>query len=93
MKMVGIAELKARLSEYLDLVKSGESVLVTERGRPVATLSRSDEASAEVDELVRSGVALPPGKALPEEFFDHPGPEVSGGAGLEALLEERREGR
>ncbi len=39
MKTVGVRELKDRLSEYLREVSSGESVLVTDRGRVVAELS------------------------------------------------------
>ena len=38
MKAVGIKVLKARLSEYLRLVKTGETVLVTERDEVVAEL-------------------------------------------------------
>lgn len=38
MKVVGIKELKNKLSEYLRLVKSGEVVLVTDRGDVVAEL-------------------------------------------------------
>lgn len=38
MESAGIAELKARLSEYLSRVEAGEEVLVTDRGRPVAWL-------------------------------------------------------
>ena len=38
MKAVGIKELKARLSEFVRLVKSGETVLVTERDEVVAEL-------------------------------------------------------
>ena len=38
MKAVGIRELKNRLSEYVRLVKNGESVLVTDRGAVVAEL-------------------------------------------------------
>ncbi|MBI2467866.1 MAG: type II toxin-antitoxin system prevent-host-death family antitoxin, partial [Candidatus Rokubacteria bacterium] len=33
-----MAELKAHLSRYLDQVKSGQEVVITERGRPVAKL-------------------------------------------------------
>jgi prevent-host-death family protein len=33
---VGIRELKARLSEYLERVERGEMISVTSRGRPVA---------------------------------------------------------
>lgn len=38
MKVVGIKQLKARLSEYVRLVKAGETVLVTERDEIVAEL-------------------------------------------------------
>ncbi len=39
MRTVGIRELKNSLSEYLRRVRSGESVLVTDRGEIVAQLS------------------------------------------------------
>lgn len=38
MKAVGVRELKNRLSEYLRLVRSGEAILVTDRGEVVAEL-------------------------------------------------------
>jgi antitoxin (DNA-binding transcriptional repressor) of toxin-antitoxin stability system len=38
MKAVGVKQLKARLSEYLRVVKAGEVVLVTERNEVVAEL-------------------------------------------------------
>ena len=38
MKTVGVRELKNRLSEYLRRVRSGEGVLVTDRGEVVAEL-------------------------------------------------------
>ncbi len=93
MKMVGVAELKAKLSEYLDSVKAGEEVVVTERGKPVARLSRPDPVSGEVEELVKSGVARPPRKKLPTDFFTSVRPEDPDGSILESLIDERREGR
>lgn len=38
MKSVGLRELKNRLSEYVREVRSGEAVLVTDRGEVVAEL-------------------------------------------------------
>jgi antitoxin (DNA-binding transcriptional repressor) of toxin-antitoxin stability system len=38
MKSVGVKQLKARLSEYLRLVRSGETILVTDRDEVVAEL-------------------------------------------------------
>ena len=54
MKTVGIRELKNRLSEYLREVRSGERVLVSDRGLIVAELR---EANAVVGEGVPSGLA------------------------------------
>ncbi len=38
MDTAGVAELKARLAQYLKQVKSGNEILITERGAPVAKL-------------------------------------------------------
>ena len=38
MKVVGIKQLKARLSEYVRLARAGETVLATERNEVVAEL-------------------------------------------------------
>ena len=43
---VGIRELKAKLSEYVSAASSGEAVVVTDRGRPVARLVPYDSGSA-----------------------------------------------
>lgn len=39
MRTVGVRELKNRLSEYLRQVRSGDSVLVTDRGEVIAELT------------------------------------------------------
>jgi prevent-host-death family protein len=39
MVTVNLAQAKARLSELLDKVESGQAVVITRRGRPVANLS------------------------------------------------------
>jgi prevent-host-death family protein len=41
MKVVGVKELKARLSEYIRLAKAGETILVTERNEVVAELRQA----------------------------------------------------
>lgn len=38
MKTVGVAELKAKLSEHLRRVKRGEHVVIEERGAPIAEI-------------------------------------------------------
>ncbi len=37
-KEVGVAELKSHLSEYLRQVRSGESIVILDRDRPIARL-------------------------------------------------------
>src|SRR5437899_11262830 len=46
MKAVGVKQLKARLSEYLRLVKTGETVLITDRDEVVAELRPARRQSA-----------------------------------------------
>ena len=45
MKVVGIRELKDRLSQYLRLARTGEPVLVADRGEVVAELRRVDPST------------------------------------------------
>jgi len=45
MRSVGVKQLKARLSEYLRVVKAGEVVLVTDRDEVVAELRPAREPS------------------------------------------------
>ena len=47
MKTVGVRDLKNRLSEYLRRVRSGESVLVTDRGEVVAELLPPGQVQAD----------------------------------------------
>ena len=42
---VGIRELKAKLSEYVSRAASGEQIVVTDRGKPVARLVGLEGAS------------------------------------------------
>lgn len=96
MKQASVAELKARLSEYLAAARRGEDVIVTDRGRPVARLSGLDaerQLEARVSELVRAGVMRPPQRQLGPSFWDTVRPTDARGASLDALLAERAEGR
>jgi len=98
MRRVAISELKAKLSEYLKAVRAGEEVIVTDRGKPVARLaplSGPDGAEARLHMLVRTGQARPPeaeGGIEPDRIAALR-PRVPGAGVVDALLEERREGR
>jgi prevent-host-death family protein len=50
-RAVGIKQLKARLSEYLRLVKAGDTILVTERDEVVAELRPARRQGAPREEL------------------------------------------
>ena len=95
MTTTSISELKARLSAYLDIVRQGDEVLVTDRGRVIARLSPVtgkllNESRREL--LIRSGRVRPPTAALPKGFWKSPRPTDAEGRSLAALLDERREG-
>ena len=57
---VGIRDLKNGLSKYIDRVKAGEELIVTDRGRPVAKLSPLDAPNDRLADLVAAGVVRPP---------------------------------
>jgi prevent-host-death family protein len=56
---ISVAEAKAHLSELLDKVEAGETVVITRHGRPVAQLSTPTEGKQPVRSLAafRSKVA------------------------------------
>ncbi len=89
METIGIRELKTHLSRHLKRVRSGAQLLVTDRGRSIATIS-SVEAPADVDwahQLVAEGHAhwgggKPAGAKRP--------PKIAGRTASSIVLEERR---
>jgi prevent-host-death family protein len=96
MRRASIAKLKAHLSEYIDVVKAGEEVIVTDRNRPVAKLgpvSAEARGEARAMALVRGGLAKPPIRPLPKDFWKWPRPRDPEGRAIAAIIEEREEGR
>lgn len=57
---VGIRELKNGLSGYIDRVRNGEEVIVTDRGRPVALLSSLEATHDHLTELIAAGIVRAP---------------------------------
>jgi antitoxin (DNA-binding transcriptional repressor) of toxin-antitoxin stability system len=94
MKAVGIKVLKNRLSEYVRLAASGETVLVTDRDTVVAELVPPSAGratrleDAELAEAVRRGWLTPP--AMPAPGPPRPGaPVLSIDELLEGLAADR----
>lgn len=52
---VGVRDLRDHLSAYLERVKAGETITVTEHGRPIARLVRDEPPSALLLELAAQG--------------------------------------
>ncbi|HVT57088.1 MAG TPA: type II toxin-antitoxin system prevent-host-death family antitoxin [Thermoanaerobaculia bacterium] len=75
-RTVGSRELKTRLGTYLRRVREGATLIVTERGRPVAELrplgaggGTADEVREKFDQLVGVGLVsreLPEANGLPD---------------------------
>lgn len=97
-KVAKVSELKAGLSKYLEHVKRGEQVVITERGRTIAKLipvppAENDEMER-MRELERLGiVTIPEHPGIPPEYWTLELPKDPEGLVLKALLEEREEGR
>jgi prevent-host-death family protein len=51
MRKVGSREFKNRLGQYLAAVRKGQSLLITDRGRPVAKLIPADPEETPADPL------------------------------------------
>ena len=95
MKTASVSKLKASLNAYLKQVKAGEEVLVTERGRPVARLSRvsSSRKLAEHPAKTRTNGFLKLGSGTqPKHFWNLPRPKDPKGLTAKAVLEERERG-
>jgi antitoxin (DNA-binding transcriptional repressor) of toxin-antitoxin stability system len=86
MRQVGIAELKARLSEFLRIVQGGESIAILDRKRTVAQIVPVRE---------RSGLRIrkPAPNAPKLNKVPLPKPNIHHGDVVELLLEERRSHR
>lgn len=93
---VSISRLKDQLSAYLKKVEAGQTVIVTDRNKPIAQLSRVVAKEGDDERLARlvaQGIVKPPkGPRLDMKEFLRRRPVIPDAGLLEALLEERREG-
>lgn len=82
---VGIKEIKAKLSSYIDKVSKGEHVAITEHGREVAVLIPISKERKLIRSLVESGKAHWSG-GKPQGLQ---GIKIKGKSLSETILEER----
>ncbi|MCW7478347.1 type II toxin-antitoxin system prevent-host-death family antitoxin [Leptospira bandrabouensis] len=63
MKSVGIKDLKNNLSNYLDFVRNGETIIVMDRNTPIAELKKLSKSpnltQAFIDESVANNSIIP----------------------------------
>lgn len=92
MTTVGARELKNRLGRYLRQVRAGATLLVTERGRPIAELRPLPPAARDLDvrlhELAAEGLLRLPRRQKPPEIHPValPGPPLS-----QTVIEDRED--
>jgi prevent-host-death family protein len=90
---VGVRELKTRLGGYLQRVKNGERLIVTDRGQPAAAIvpiaGGRRSFAARIARLEGEGLITRPraSRLLPFEPV-----RVKGSALAEAIIEERESG-
>ncbi len=91
-----ISDLKARLSRYLDMVRAGEDIIVTDRGKPIARITSIDDRlqiEGRLDRLVRTGEVRPPLREDALDLGQLTRPADPEGRARALLLKERAEGR
>jgi prevent-host-death family protein len=99
MKIASITEAKNSLSALIDRLKTGSPVLIVNRSRPVARLEPvtgipQADPDGRLSRLLRDGVVRPRRSAPPHPVFRTQPPRLRAGvSGVEALIEDRREGR
>jgi prevent-host-death family protein len=88
MEYVGIRQLKNSLSRYLKLVKSGKTIHVTDRGKPIAKLIPADNFLPQgIIEMLDKGIASWNGKKPRGMTMLHP---VSKGRNISDIVSEDR---
>jgi antitoxin (DNA-binding transcriptional repressor) of toxin-antitoxin stability system len=95
MEKATISELKNRLSAYLKKVRAGQSILIVDRDEPIARIERiagGGKADDRVTRLERAGL-LRRGKGTVDLGMLRRQAPRPGASVLDALVDDRREGR
>lgn len=91
-QLIGVRELRQNLSVYLERVKAGETLKVTEWGRVVAILAPLPaEKLSPLEQMVREGRAIAPTRSLKD--LPRPKPAPPGTPPSEVIIAEMREDR
>ena len=98
MKRVSITAAKNGLSALIERVRHGESMIIEDRGVPVARLESVAVPGRDIEgraaRLQRQGVLRPSIAAVPKRLLTTSPPRPTAGAtASRALIDERRDGR
>jgi prevent-host-death family protein len=97
MKIASISQVKNGLSSFVDRVRAGESILVTDRGVVVARLEPAGAGpgpGGRLERLERAGLVRVGRSAPPVELIRSPAPRAAPGLSVaQMLLDERSDGR
>jgi len=92
MSTAGIKDIKNNLSRYLARVKSGEEILITERGKPIARIIKENEKKNAIrqalDPLIEKNMV-----SMPDQPIGRQAPtriETAGKSTSNMLAEDRR---
>jgi prevent-host-death family protein len=93
-----LTDTKNNLSALVDQVQHGETILILDRGRPVARLESvrgdGDDPEGRLARLERQGLLRRASAPLPNEILMARPPRACEGTSvLKALLAERKDGR
>ncbi len=94
MKSVNIAELKNRLSVYLNEVRAGEEIIIRDRNLPIARivpLNRSADQDDELKALAAQGKLRLGEGVIDDSFWELPAPRVAHALLRSAVEKERDE--
>lgn len=95
---VSLSEAKRDFGALIGRVSRGETILITKRGKPVARIqpprSTDIDWEARLARLEKAGIVRRGTGELPDDILSGEPPRAKDGASvLQALLEEREEGR
>jgi prevent-host-death family protein len=97
MKRASISQAKNGLSALVDRVRQGATIVIEDRGVPVAKLepiAGGADADGRVARLARQGLIRPAARPLAKSWLSRRPPRLLRGRNpSDIVLEERREGR
>jgi prevent-host-death family protein len=94
MKTINIAQLKNKLSAYLNHVRRGGQLLIKDRNLPVAKIVPLDGEDEQTLTLAAEGTVKLPDKpgGIPNAFFSMPGANISCSKIVAMVRKQRDEG-